>query len=712
MKRGLRLLGVTGVVVACSAGAFVAGRQLKSPADAAADRKAPEASKITAAVERRVLSADVILRGDIAYAEPTPVALSGSVGGSSGSATAVATRVPELGSSLEDGQVVLEVSGRPVFAFSGLAPMYRNLTPGVTGPDVLQLEEALVRAGLDPGAVDDRYDDDTERAVDGLYERAGFASQGPTKEQRDQLTSLRAAVTSSEAGVRAAERALADGNKPPTAAEQLELQLAVEEAQRALDDARKPLSEAKIAEFNQAIADAEFALQQARVAADRDALSEQRDLEAKQASVLTAQTEWFASLTKVGQAQAVGAISPATGEPYTAGEIADLRRDANAKQEIYKSATTAVELAVASLEPNRLSREQSIRGAERAVNDAKNKLVEAQAPKPELELKRLENAVSLARQRLADSRAPKDLSTLRQAVTDAENSQFKAAVELNELEVQVGTTVPAGEILFFKALPVQVNELKIGAGDAVTGQFMTVSGSAVAVNASVSSRDVDLLAAEQAVVIELRDFGITLPGSIGSIANKPGTDGAGEGRYAVKVLPDDPVEAQQFAGASAVITVAVESTGGDAVLAVPLAALSSSADGTTRVEVLDDDGTTRDVIVTVGLSAEGYAQVTPTDGQLAEGNRVVVGVQASGPLSTAAPEPGEGDPPTGDDPSTGEPIDGSVPADVGEPVPIEEFPAGEVPAEDIPIDEIPVEDVPIEEIPADTVVVADIAAGG
>ena len=36
--------------------------------------------------------------------------------------------------------------------------MYRTLSPGSKGPDVLQLEQTLDRLGFDPGTVDDEYD--------------------------------------------------------------------------------------------------------------------------------------------------------------------------------------------------------------------------------------------------------------------------------------------------------------------------------------------------------------------------------------------------------------------------------------------------------------------------------------------------------------------------------------------------------------------------
>ena len=72
------------------------------------------------------------------------------------------------------------------------------------------------------------------------------------------------------------------------------------------------------------------------------------------------------------------------------------------------------------------------------------------------------------------------------------------------------------------------------------------------------------------------------------------------------------------------VTIPVKSTHGK-VLAVPVAALSAGPDGSSRVEVLRD-GKVELIPVTVGLSADGYAQVTPVGrAKLSEGDQVVVG---------------------------------------------------------------------------------------
>ena len=145
-RRTKMAVGVVVIAVGAAAIGVVAGRQLQSPADAAAAAKAPEASRITVPVEKRTLVSRLIANGDVQYTEPTNLRLAGAVG-ASGGATQVVTKAPELDTPLDEGDVAMEVSGRPVFVFEGALPTYRPLEPGSTGPDVLQLEEALARLG-------------------------------------------------------------------------------------------------------------------------------------------------------------------------------------------------------------------------------------------------------------------------------------------------------------------------------------------------------------------------------------------------------------------------------------------------------------------------------------------------------------------------------------------------------------------------------------
>jgi hypothetical protein len=99
----------------------------------------------------------------------------------------------------------------------------------------------------------------------------------------------------------------------------------------------------------------------------------------------------------------------------------------------------------------------------------------------------------------------------------------------------------------------------------------------------------------------------------------------------VVVVSDDASQINQFIGFSVRIRVTVSATDSE-VLAVPVAALSVGPDGTSRVEVEREaargtrPGRTELVEVSVGLSAQGYAEIGPVgDTPILEGDRVVIG---------------------------------------------------------------------------------------
>src|ERR1035437_4737154 len=140
---------------------------IHSPAEVAADTAPPAAGLISVPVEMRALSNDVVLRGDAVYDDPASVTLeTGDIGGPA----VVTGHVPEVGTTIDSGSVVLEVTGRPVILLAGDVPVFRSLRAGVSGPDVLELKAALVALGISPGnPASDVYDAATAAAVAALY---------------------------------------------------------------------------------------------------------------------------------------------------------------------------------------------------------------------------------------------------------------------------------------------------------------------------------------------------------------------------------------------------------------------------------------------------------------------------------------------------------------------------------------------------------------
>jgi len=305
----------------------------------------------------------------------------------------------------------------------------------------------------------------------------------------------------------------------------------------------------------------------------------QRAVTAAAAELAASEEELELAQTRLAQAEA--GTHPDTGQPPTPGEVAAL-----------EGAVTAGEDWVAM--------------SEAALQTA---LAEADAIGP-----------------------PQDISRERKALD-------QALEDLAEAKSQIGVSVPDGEILFFKIFPIRIDSVNVQRGDLAGGEIMQVSGSRLAIDASVSMEQGDLIEEGDRVNIELSRLSIEIEGTISVKAAGPGTNGVAIDEIYIEVLPDEVRAELNNTNVKITIPVATRSSGGE-VLAVPAAALSATGSGDTIVTVEQEDGTTRDVKVTPGLSAPGgMVEVTVVEGELSEGDRVVVGLQQGNTTTTTVEEP-------------------------------------------------------------------------
>jgi len=191
----------------------------------------------------------------------------------------------------------------------------------------------------------------------------------------------------------------------------------------------------------------------------------------------------------------------------------------------------------------------------------------------------------------------------------------------------LSNAIPADELLFFPNIPVRIEESKVKAGESPSGPVMSVTGSKLTVTGELPADDAKLVSQGAAVVIEDTDSGVRVDGAVAAVASTPGTNGVDPQRFYLEIEPK--ALPPSLAGATVVLTIVVQSTEGE-VLAVPLAALATAADGTTRIEVQVPEGPTRFVSVRPGLVAKGLVAVAPLEGALAAGDLVVIGI---GPTS-------------------------------------------------------------------------------
>ncbi|GGS83254.1 MULTISPECIES: peptidoglycan-binding protein [Streptomyces] len=212
LRRRRRMLAwvVAGAVLLTGAGVAL-GASIRSPAQVAADAAPPPASVLSDRVERRVLTSSVVVRGTVAAEQVLTVSPGAGAAAAGGGGKPVVTRIAKQpGAAVQAGEVLVEVSGRPVFALAGALPVYRDLKPGATGKDVGQLQAGL-RAlghptGKDPSGT---YGPGTKAAVTRLYTALGYAPRPADPGDAERLQAAEDAADAAKRQVMTAKTALA-----------------------------------------------------------------------------------------------------------------------------------------------------------------------------------------------------------------------------------------------------------------------------------------------------------------------------------------------------------------------------------------------------------------------------------------------------------------------------------------------------------------------
>ena len=383
------------------------------------------------------------------------------------------------------------------------------------------------------------------------------------------------------------DRALADGIRKLysdagyTPAVSAEAKAGVDAARQAVRDADKAVTDAKIAlkQAGQGPSDATRRQWKATVdSARRGVTAAQRGVDAAALDVQTAEQD-------VSNAETALATARTGGDP---DEIAERTRDLTAAQKALVAAKDAL-----------ASSYESLASAKESVD--------------------------LALDQQKEALKPPDVSAAKAGVKAAEQQRVDAGKQLSEAKRAALPYLPAAEALFLVELPRRVDQVLIERGSVISGAVMTVSGATVELTGSAAKADTDLLKIGDEAFFELPD-GTQHRAVIAKIDAENGAS-----RATITFAPD-PLETemiQQIQGSNVRVQVPVGATDGE-VLSVPYAALTAGPGGESRVEVVEGDpkdpkATTRLVVVTTGLKANGYVEVTPTEGELKAGDLVVVG---------------------------------------------------------------------------------------
>jgi hypothetical protein len=145
----------------------------------------------TATVKQESLTSQTQENGTLGDAGSYPVVVPGSSPGSggagspsSGSGAGTYTWLPTAGQTIRQGQVIYQVSESPVVLLYGNVPAYRDLSEGITGGDVRELNGDLVKLGyataaaLGPKPGWDYFGGETAYALELLQSHLGLTLTG------------------------------------------------------------------------------------------------------------------------------------------------------------------------------------------------------------------------------------------------------------------------------------------------------------------------------------------------------------------------------------------------------------------------------------------------------------------------------------------------------------------------------------------------------
>ena len=186
-RRRIILLTVIGLAVIAAVGGLLVSTTIKSPAQQAAETKAPGLTRLTAPVQNTVIRNTVQADGLITKPPLISSLSNGGGGGGGGNAQQVVTKIfHPPGSFVSSGNVIIEVAGRPFFVLQGTVPAYRDMAPGESGSDIAQLQAGLEALGFGIGGdTSGTYGPGTSAAVAAFYQSVGYtAPAAPTASKR------------------------------------------------------------------------------------------------------------------------------------------------------------------------------------------------------------------------------------------------------------------------------------------------------------------------------------------------------------------------------------------------------------------------------------------------------------------------------------------------------------------------------------------------
>jgi hypothetical protein len=168
------------VVAAAGGGGYYEVKRLHKPPPPVTADPFPTA---LVTIARQSLSAQTSVNGTLGFSGTyTVLAPSAAATGSGSTSPGVFTWLPADGQVITQGHQLYGVANTPVVLLYGSVPVYRDLSEGLTGPDVQQLNNDLValgyasKADLDPTS--DYFGSETATALDNMQSALGLSQTG------------------------------------------------------------------------------------------------------------------------------------------------------------------------------------------------------------------------------------------------------------------------------------------------------------------------------------------------------------------------------------------------------------------------------------------------------------------------------------------------------------------------------------------------------
>jgi peptidoglycan hydrolase-like protein with peptidoglycan-binding domain len=315
-----------------------------------------------------------------------------------------------------------------------------------------------------------------------------------------------------------------------------------------------------------------------------------------------------------------------------------------AVQQAQRSLDAAREQRVADVQLGEESYNAAIRARDRLANDPATPATELEAAELQIQqtgaqldttrrssadaVTSAEEALLLATLARDELLAPPDVAAADQALLVAVAAEIEAQMALAEVQARIGPSVPLGEVIFVPRLPARIradSSAPAGSSGERTS-LVELSGGKLIVTTTIRPDDAKLVRVGMPVELLDETTSTSYSARVEAIADEPQTGADGQLGLPTVIAADSPLP-DTLAGANLRITITSASTEQET-LVVPVAAVSSAADGTTHVSVVTDvdDPEPRQVAATAGLSADGFVAITPTDPDtLGVGDLVVVG---------------------------------------------------------------------------------------